>query len=154
NGGTEALEVIAQYDPNGLKPRVLKMSTPARAGQLVMKKPPAGKKPSEEDGNLDNSVTKEVSLKAVFEAVRDDLKRGSESRPRSEVYGTATDASANGDPAPVTSDLVASRFADLSTEAMLRSFVGQHLGGDSRKHMLVLSGHGAGVSGDFLTDED
>jgi hypothetical protein len=130
--GKKELEVIAQYDPNGLKPRVLEMPVHA-----------VGTKPGEEDGNLDTTAGDEISLAATFEAVRDDLKGTSGEQ--------ASDLAA---PAPVTDDLVACRFADLSTEAMLRSFIRDHLDGDSRQHMLVLSGHGAGVSGDFLTDED
>jgi Clostripain family len=145
NTGKNEVEVIAQYDPNGLKPRVLEMSKPERAGRVVLEEAVSGtndgEKPGEEDGNLDEAVTEKITLKDMFKAVSDDLKRTGTQQPSPHA-------------APVTQDFVACRFADLSTEAMLRTFMTKHLDGDSRKHMLVLSGHGAGVSGDFLTDED
>src|SRR5690242_16192788 len=118
NTGQNQLEVIAQYDPNGLKPRVLEIS-----GQVGLKGPATGGKPGEKDGTLDTAVTHEITLKETFDDVSNDLK----------TFIPSVDAA----PAPVTQDLTAYRFADLSTEAMLRSFIGDHLDGDSRHHMLV-----------------
>ncbi|MFL6351957.1 MAG: clostripain-related cysteine peptidase [Bryobacteraceae bacterium] len=149
--GKNQVEVIAQYDPNGLKPRVVKMST---AGQVSPGGPNDGEKPGVEDGNLDTKAGDEISLEATFEAVREDLKAVRDLEAVSNDPKTTSRQKLSAKAAPVTDDLVACRFADLSTEAMLRSFMKDHLDGDSRRHMVVLSGHGAGVSGDFLTDED